>query len=105
MRAFTIIALLSLTAAATATGCSAAQDDDVTGGASAYTGSDGGAAPAPTGPTRIAGSRLALPIPGSKNNRISAADQKTIVDAWLQAKKDYYDTPKYASGAAPALTE
>jgi hypothetical protein len=45
-----------------------------------------------------------LPVPGSTNNRISAADQATIVAATLAAKRDYYDKPAYPymKSGAPA---
>jgi hypothetical protein len=112
--ALALVALSAVAAIAVVTGCSAEPTDSADDSANAFTGSDGtdaGAAPAPTGPTPIAGSSLKLPIPGSKGNKISAADQATIVTAWLNAKKDYYDPgAKYvgANGAAiagPALSE
>jgi hypothetical protein len=71
-----LLALLALTASLHV-GCSNAADDGtnednaaVTGGATA-----GYTHKAPSGPTPIAGSTLKLPIPGSKNNKISEADK------------------------------
>lgn len=97
------LAALSAVATGSVTACSSPTEETIdSDGASALSG--GAPSPAPTGPTPIAGSTLKLPVPGSKGNKISAADQATIVAAWLGAKRDYYDTQKgYVgiNGAAP----